>query len=189
MGKARETRLSRIDVRERDHRRSGSAGAVQEKRELIDEIAQGRWSARRRFIPLDGQELFRDRTLFAKIGELIGFRFEVLVLRMFENEIEQQESCADMFGGMAPAVAKVGLFDPAVQRLRKQVVHATHVLILTPSRMAAAFEFAGEALHALAPGEPVGGDILARLEIAGMRGNDIEKASLFGRVSKVLDGR
>src|ERR1700730_2274483 len=88
---------------------------------------------------------------------------------------------------MTPAIAQGFTVDQAVERLRKKMVDAAHILILAPGHVAPAFEFLCKVLRELSPGGSGESDELARDEIAGMRGHDIEEAGLVGRVAEGLD--
>ena len=141
IGEARQTCLAWVHVREGSHRGGRTSGAVEEQRELIDEIAQGGFGRQYALVGLSRERLFRDAEFVAEKVHLIVFGLEVVVSLICEDEIQQKKTRPDELGRVAPAIAKIFTVDLAVERLRKEMINAAHILILAPCCVASAFEF------------------------------------------------
>src|SRR5882762_2734545 len=185
--KACQAGLVRIYIGERQERGRIAAVGIEKQGKLVDEVAESRLGLARAFVGFRGKSPLGHTDVVTKIAELILFGFEIVVALVGEDEIEENETRPDEFGGMVPAIAQIFLIDTAIQRSRKQVVDAADIGVFPPSDMAAAFELFGEVLRPLAPLGAGESDELAGQEVAGMRGHNVEETSLLRRVAQVLD--
>src|SRR6266480_5078945 len=97
---------SGIYEREGNHRGREGTG-TEEHGELVHEIALGRSVVNGSGVTLPGQEFFRDVQLFAEVVQFVVFGFKVFVLQMRQDEVQGNETRANVFEGMGTAVAKV----------------------------------------------------------------------------------
>src|SRR5437667_453090 len=97
---------SRIDEREGNHRGREGAGR-EEHGELVHEIALGRSVVNGSGVTLPGQEFFRDVQLLAEVIQFVVLGFEIFVLQMRQDEVQDNEPRANVFEGMGTTVAKV----------------------------------------------------------------------------------
>src|SRR5260370_10460791 len=114
----------------------------------------------------------------------MAYGFELVVSLISKNEIQQKNTLQDELGRVAPTIAKIFTVDLAVERLRKEMINAANILILAPCCVASAFEFLRKLLRALAPACSGARDELARHEISGMRGNNVEEPSLVRGIAE-----
>jgi len=86
-----------IDVGQRDHRGSTGERCRCKQRKLIHEIAKGRTASRPAFVEPAWKELLRDAQFFAEKGDFVLLGFEILGLRISEDEIKQDQAGANVF--------------------------------------------------------------------------------------------
>src|SRR5579885_1851621 len=184
IGEPGQTRLSRVHIREGDHRGGGAGHGVEEQREFIHKVAKCWLGGRDAFVCLRRQSFLGNAELVAKKADLVLLCFEVFVLWVSDDEVEQQESGADELRRMAPSVAKIFALDQAIQGLGKKMVDATQIEVLAPSGMTASFDLASEALVPLPPTGLGESDELPRDEIAGVGGHNVEEARLVRGVTE-----
>src|ERR1700682_205343 len=97
---------SGIDEREGNHRGREGAG-TEEHGELVHKIALGRSVVDGSGVAFHGQEFFREGQLLTEVVQLVALGFKVFVLRMRQDEVQDNEPRANVFEGMGTAVAKV----------------------------------------------------------------------------------
>src|SRR5215831_1593922 len=122
MDKFREGCLRSVEVGERHHRGGRRGRAIEEHRELVDEVANGGLASLRPVVNLRRKEMSRDLQLAAEITHLFRFGFKVLVLRMGEDKVEHPDAPLNVFNFVFPAVAKVLPVDLSVKLAREDVI-------------------------------------------------------------------
>src|ERR1700730_12859171 len=85
-----------------------------------------------------GKVLLRYVKLITKIANLILFSFEIVVMLICQDEIEQYEPGLDELDGMLPAIADILFANLPVKPLSEEVVDPSGALVLPPCGMAAA---------------------------------------------------
>src|ERR1700730_3329497 len=91
MLEASDTRLSRIDVGQGDHRRR-ERGGIEEQRILIHEVPESRLVTGTPDVCL-GRKMFpRYLQLFTEVAELFRLSFKVVVLLVGKHEIQEDET-------------------------------------------------------------------------------------------------
>src|SRR6266478_5056148 len=92
-----------IDEREGNHR-GGEGAGTEEHGELVHKVAQCRSVVDGSGVTLPGQEFFRDVQLLAEVVQFVVLGFEILVLRMRQDEIQGNEPRANVLEGVDTAV-------------------------------------------------------------------------------------
>jgi hypothetical protein len=118
---------------------------------------------------------------------LLGF--EVLVLLIGEDEIEQEKPGFDEFNGMSAAVTQVLSSDLRIERFRKEMVDPTRTFILAPVDVPTAFQLFGKVIGPISPPRATEAEILTRHKVAGMRGDNVKEAGFdFGVTEGLQSG-
>src|SRR5712664_1449615 len=115
---------SGIDEGEGNHRGREGAG-TEEHGELVHEIALGCSVGNGSGVTPPRQEFFREGQLLAEVVQFVVLGFEIFVLQMRQNEVQDNEPRANVFEGMSTSVAKVFPADRSVQDAGEYVVHET----------------------------------------------------------------
>src|SRR6266851_9701584 len=104
VGKSRQSGLARIDVREGDHRGRRGFGVIEKQRELVDEVAQGGFTARTALIGFCVKNLPGNTENVTEEGDLFGLGFQIVECEVADNEIEKQQTSADELDRMTRAI-------------------------------------------------------------------------------------
>ena len=115
---------------------------------------------------------------------LLGF--EVVVVRVSDDEIEKKKPGLDEFSRMFAAIAEVLLIDLRVKALREEMIDAASALVLAPVDVATALELLEEVVGPVAPRGSTEGQILTGHKVAGVRGDNIEETGFGLRAAESL---
>ena len=77
------------------------------QQKLVNEIPVSLLVANCSRVAFGGQNPSANAELAAKIVHLLGFRFEVAVVEMGQDEVQNRELGADVLNGMFAAIAKI----------------------------------------------------------------------------------
>src|SRR5579884_964755 len=188
IGEPGQTRLSRVHIRQGDHRGGRAIRGVEKEREFIDEIAKCCLGSRDAFVCLRRQSLLGNAEFVAKEADLVLLCFEIFMVPGGDDEIEQQKAGADEFRRVPPAIAEIFALDQSVQSLGKEMIDTTEIQVLAPRGVAVSFDLSDQVLGALPPTGSGERDELAGEEIAGVRGHNVEEARLVRGVAESLNG-
>ena len=119
--KFRETCLGPLQVGEHHHRR-GRSMIGEEHREFIHEVPKRGLRGLLAVVNLGGKEVSRDLQLIAEMAEFFWFGFEIPVLWMRQDKVEDSNAPLNVFEFMLPPVAKVLSADLAVYFARENVI-------------------------------------------------------------------
>src|SRR4029077_19117232 len=95
-----------IDKAEGDHKGERRFWGKEEGK-LVNEISVSRLVANRSRVAFGRQNPFVQAELAAKILHLLGFRFEVAVVEMRKDEVQNRELGVDVLEGMFATIAEI----------------------------------------------------------------------------------
>ncbi len=115
----------------------------------------------------------------AEKPNLLRLRFEVLVVRMSENEIENGEAPLDEIEFVSSAITDVLAFNLSVEPAREHVIDNAALRKALDPDVPQALQFRPKASRSLSPMSPREFQKLPCDEVPRMRGHKVKKASLF----------
>src|ERR1700676_5083186 len=115
-----KTGLWPLKVGERHHSRR--VVTSEKHRKLIDEVANGGLRSSVSVIDLRGHKVTRNFELITEKADLFWLGFQVLVLRIGKDKIEDSDAPVNVFDFVLPAVADVLAVDLPVEPAGEQVV-------------------------------------------------------------------
>src|ERR1051325_8078492 len=159
---------------------------LKEHRKAIDEVANRGLNGAPAEIGFGRKMPCFDVQVAAEEGELIGLSFQVGESGICEHEIENGDARLDVFKFMSAAITKIFAAELAIELASEEVIDRAVSRHGCRTRMLVRLEFVPKKGGALAPLDARKGQELPRDEVARMRGNEIQKARLFLRVSESL---
>src|ERR1700722_4814343 len=181
--KIRECRCTFVDVGKGHHGR----GRGEEHRKLTHKKAERSAGGFSSLVESGWQIVLLDVQSSAKEADFFRLGFKVLIPLIQEYEIEDGNAPFDEVEFVLPAVAKVLLFDLAIEPSREKVIDDAALWKALHTCMSFGFELAPESRGSLAPMSAGERKELAGGEVAGMRGNDVEKARFHFGVAESLE--
>src|SRR5579862_9725545 len=118
-----------VNVGQSGHSLSG-ASLVEEHRKLIHKIANRVRNAIRSGIRFSRHLLRADLEMILKVLDLVGFSFEIIMVRIGNDEIQASELGLDEIKRVLAAIPNVRPPDGCVHRLVGQLIDASVVLML-----------------------------------------------------------
>src|SRR5580692_10902116 len=110
-----------MDIGKNGHRRGRRERGLQEHRELVDEIALGGFGLRAPEVDSGWKVMPFDAEGSAEKTNFVWFRFEIRVVRVRENKIENRQTCFDEVDLVGSAVADILAFQTPVQPAREHM--------------------------------------------------------------------
>ncbi len=172
-----------MDVGERHHRR----GRNQEHGELVHEIPDGWNRALPAEIEVGGEKLPLNTQGSTEEAKLFRFGFQVPIPLIQEHEIEHGDAALDEVELMLTTVAKILLFDQAIEPAREQVMHDAALRKALRASVLQSLELVPKSGRALAPMSAGKAEELSCGEVTGMCSNEVEKSRLYLGVAEGLE--
>src|SRR5882762_2495716 len=177
-----KTGLWPLKIGERHQRRRDIGG--EKHRKLVDEVAKRRLRGSLSVIELAGQKVTRSFQLITEKANLFRLRFQIPVLWVGKDKIQNSNASLNVLDFVLSAVAEVLTVDLTVQPPRKQVVDDPALWERLGAGVVLGVKFVPETSRALPPMGVGEGQELTGHKVPRMCRHEVEKASFRFRVAE-----
>src|SRR5262252_356968 len=149
---------------------------------MVGRLRRGSAGVRFRRQSVDWNVKFR-----AKIPDLVGLRFKILVFEIPEDEIQHGDARADVFKFVFAAVAVMFLANLAVEGFRKEMVDGAAMREAENLRVPSGLQFGPKLRGPFAPMCAGEAKELTRYEVPGVHRDEVKKVGFLFGIAEGLD--